>query len=176
MTKHTPTPDRAARSVKTPVGDVVVVANPDGVESIDLVDAGKGDAIAQSLDNPNATCAPLDYADEAAQQVVEYFTQKRTSFRIKLAPRGTPFSQAVWHELAKIPFGKTVTYGELATRVGRPSAARAIGRAVGANPLPIVIPCHRVLAANGALGGFSCGIDRKLTLLRHEGVHVEDPS
>lgn len=86
-----------------------------------------------------------------------------------LAPEGTPFQQKVWAELEKIPFGETVTYGELACRVGSPMAFRAVGGAVGKNSLLILIPCHRVVAAGG-IGGFSCGIERKKRLMAHEKI------
>jgi methylated-DNA-[protein]-cysteine S-methyltransferase len=84
--------------------------------------------------------------------------------------RGTPFQRQVWQELLAIPRGSTVSYGELARRLGKPRAARAVGQAVGANPIPLLIPCHRVIAGNGALGGFSSGLERKRWLLEHEGV------
>lgn len=85
------------------------------------------------------------------------------------APKGTVFQQKVWAELVKIPFGETVTYGEIARSVGSPGASRAVGGAVGKNPLLIVIPCHRVVAAN-SIGGFSCGIERKRWLMAHERI------
>ena len=85
---------------------------------------------------------------------------------------GTPFQRAVYEELLKIPKGHTVSYAEVARRVGRPGAARAVGQAVGANPIPLLIPCHRVLASDGSLGGFGGGLPLKTTLLKQEGVSV----
>jgi O-6-methylguanine DNA methyltransferase len=88
--------------------------------------------------------------------------------------RGSPFQQTVWTALLDIPYGTTVTYGELAARIGKPKAARAVGQAVGANPLPVVVPCHRVLASGGALGGFSGGLEIKRHLLRVEGISFRE--
>jgi methylated-DNA-[protein]-cysteine S-methyltransferase len=85
---------------------------------------------------------------------------------------GTPFQRDVWKALLKIPHGATTSYGELAMRVGRPGAARAVGQAVGSNPVPVLIPCHRVLASDGTLGGFGGGLPMKKTLLRQEGISV----
>ena len=85
-----------------------------------------------------------------------------------LAPRGTEFQRSVWRQLQEIPYGETISYGELARRVGNPKASRAVGSANGANPLPIVIPCHRVIAGNGTLGGFGGGLPMKQTLLALE--------
>lgn len=87
---------------------------------------------------------------------------------------GTEFQQAVWRELAKIPTGQTRSYGEIAQRIGRPQAVRAVGGACGANPIPVLIPCHRVLAASGKIGGFSGGLERKRELLDREGVSIRE--
>lgn len=110
-----------------------------------------------------------------AKQLREYFDGKREEFTLETAPRGTAFQLAVWKALAEIPFGRVVTYGELAKRIGRPTACRAVANAVGSNPLLIAFPCHRVVASNG-LGGFSAGISAKRTLLRLEGVKISEKS
>ena len=89
---------------------------------------------------------------------------------LTLDPRGTPFQLRVWQELRRIPWGQTISYGELARRVGNPKASRAVGQANAVNPIPLIIPCHRVIAADGSLGGYSSGPDRKRWLLRHEGA------
>jgi len=105
---------------------------------------------------------------EAARQLREYFAAKRTAFDLPLAPDGTGFQSAVWRQLQQIPYGETISYGELARRVGNPKASRAVGSANGANPLPIVIPCHRVIASDGSLGGFGGGLPAKQILLALE--------
>lgn len=94
---------------------------------------------------------------QAGRQLEEYFNRKRKAFELPLKPEGSDFRMRVWNALRSIPFGKTVSYGDLAGKLGGSSYSRAVGGAVGANPLPIVIPCHRVIRANGALGGFSAG-------------------
>lgn len=105
---------------------------------------------------------------EARKQLDEYFAGNRRDFELALAPHGTPFRQQVWQQLRKIPYGETCSYGEIATALGNPKASRAVGAANGANPLPIVIPCHRVIGANGSLTGFSGGLAIKDWLLAHE--------
>jgi methylated-DNA-[protein]-cysteine S-methyltransferase len=105
---------------------------------------------------------------EAVRQLREYFAGRRTAFDLPLAPEGTPFQRNVWRHLQDIPYGETISYGELAKRVGNPKASRAVGAANGCNPLPIVIPCHRVIGANGKLTGFGGGLPTKEALLSLE--------
>lgn len=105
---------------------------------------------------------------EARAQLIAYFSGELHTFDLELMPVGTPFQLSVWQELTAIPFGVTISYGELASRLGRPSASRAVGAANGANPIPIIVPCHRVIGASGALTGFGGGIDTKRWLLAHE--------
>ncbi len=107
---------------------------------------------------------------EALEQLRAYFAGRRTSFDLPLRLEVLPFTGAILQALDAIPFGSTTTYGRLAALVGRPRAARAVGQAVGANPLPIVIPCHRVLAGDGSLGGFGGGLPWKRFLLKLEGI------
>jgi methylated-DNA-[protein]-cysteine S-methyltransferase len=104
------------------------------------------------------------------RQLAEYFAGTRREFDLRLAPEGTPFERSVWEELRRIPFGETRSYGEIAQAIGRPGAARAVGRANGANPIPIVVPCHRVLPSTGKLGNYAGGPERKRALLELEGV------
>ncbi|WP_326686514.1 MULTISPECIES: methylated-DNA--[protein]-cysteine S-methyltransferase [unclassified Streptomyces] len=101
-------------------------------------------------------------------QLGEYFAGERTGFDLELAPRGTDFQRTVWDGLCRIPYGETVTYGELAEEIGRPSAARAVGLANGRNPIGIVIPCHRVIGSTGDLTGYGGGLERKRHLLDFE--------
>jgi O-6-methylguanine DNA methyltransferase len=104
----------------------------------------------------------------ALTQLREYFFGTRRQFDLPLDARGTPFHQEVWAEVARVPYGTTTTYGEIARRIGRPKAARAVGGANGANPLPIIIPCHRIIGARGALVGYGAGLAVKAALLQLE--------
>jgi methylated-DNA-[protein]-cysteine S-methyltransferase len=106
---------------------------------------------------------------ETATQLEEYFARERTEFDVPMELDGTDFQQDVWRELSRIPYGETISYGELARRVGRPKGPRAVGQANGRNPIPIIVPCHRVLASNG-IGGYGGGLPMKRTLLAVEGV------
>jgi methylated-DNA-[protein]-cysteine S-methyltransferase len=111
-----------------------------------------------------------------ARQLAEYFARERRVFDLTLAPEGTPFQLATWRALGTIPYGSTISYAELARRVGRPAASRAVGAANGANPLPIVVPCHRVIGKNGSLTGFGGGLPAKRALLELEGASCVAPS
>jgi len=115
----------------------------------------------------DASAAPLA---ECAKQIREYFDGKRTSFDLPLAPEGTEFQQRVWKEIARIPFGETITYAELAKRAGAEGSARAAGAATGRNPITLVVPCHRVVGSDGSLTGYAGGLPRKTRLLEIEGV------
>ena len=106
---------------------------------------------------------------ETASQLDEYFAGERTEFELPMELDGTAFQREVWTELTRIPYGKTISYGELARRVGRPNGPRAVGQANGRNPIPIIVPCHRVLASNG-IGGYGGGLTVKRALLELEGV------
>ncbi len=110
----------------------------------------------------------LPLLEQAARELAEYFQGTRKSFSVPLEPRGTPFQCEVWQALRAIPYGETRSYGEIARAVGRPAASRAVGLANGANPLPLVIPCHRVIESGGALGGFGGGLAAKRWLLAFE--------
>lgn len=107
---------------------------------------------------------------QAAEELNAYFAGDKTSFKISIEPVGTVFQRAVWKALCALPYGQTISYGELASQVGNPQAARAVGGAVGANPIPIIIPCHRVLRAENRLGGFSGGLTIKRQLLKLENI------
>lgn len=107
--------------------------------------------------------------EDVAHQLVEYFAGTRKTFDLELAPRGTPFQLDVWKALCEVPYGETITYAELARRIGRPAAVRAVGAANGANPIPIIVPCHRVIGSNGTLTGYGGGIATKQFLLALEG-------
>jgi methylated-DNA-[protein]-cysteine S-methyltransferase len=110
--------------------------------------------------------------DLAVKQLQEYFEGKRRTFTLPTAPRGTGFQRQIWAGLSAVPWGAATTYGELGASTGRATAGRAVGGAVGANPLPIIVPCHRVLASNGKITGYSGGngVPTKVWLLEHEGI------
>jgi methylated-DNA-[protein]-cysteine S-methyltransferase len=106
----------------------------------------------------------------ASRQLAEYFAGERREFVLPLNLKGTAFQQRVWRELQEIPFGKTWSYGQLAARIGRPGASRAVGLANGSNPISVIVPCHRVIGADGSLTGYGGGLPRKRWLLAHEGA------
>jgi methylated-DNA-[protein]-cysteine S-methyltransferase len=149
-------------TLESPIGPLTVVGRPGRLSRILFPEGGRAappppDAVADD--------APLA---AAIRQLEEYFCGERASFDLELAPQGTAFQKRVWEELLTIPFGETRSYGQIAEAIGWPDAARAVGAANGRNPIPIVIPCHRVLGASGALTGFGGGLDTKRWLLRHE--------
>lgn len=113
---------------------------------------------------------PNGITEWAKRELSEYFCKKRADFTVPLVLDGTAFQKAVWQQLCLLPFGQTATYGQIARAMGKPGASRAVGSAVGANPLLIFLPCHRVLAAGNRLGGFSAGLDAKQALLTLEGI------
>ena len=143
-------------------GAVVRIEFSKGRESQRMTDQMRDEGI-DVFEEPGRTA-------ELRRQLAEYFAGERRDFDLRLAPEGTPFERSVWDELRKIPFGETRSYGEIAQAIGRPGAARAVGRANGANPIPIVVPCHRVLRSGGGLGGYGGGLPMKEALLRLEGV------
>jgi methylated-DNA-[protein]-cysteine S-methyltransferase len=120
-----------------------------------------------------SSCAPdagLPMLQQAKAQLQDYFAGQRRQFDLPLnLATGTAFQQSVWQALLAIPFGSTCSYGQLASRIGQPQAVRAVGAAVGRNPLSIIVPCHRVIGANGSLTGYAGGLDRKTALLQLEG-------
>lgn len=149
--------------LETPIGPLLIAGDRESICYIGFPKGGKPrkpeDGWKESLSGP---------VKEAARQLREYFAGKRTEFDLPLAPEGTQFQRTVWRQLEKIPYGQTISYGELARRVGNPKASRAVGAANGANPIPIVVPCHRVIGANGKLTGFGGGLPIKEALLALE--------
>ena len=156
----------------SPVGPIWVATTRAGICAVGL-GAGQPDTffawLARHLDPepPGEDPAALSLA---LAQLREYFSRIRREFDLSLDVRGTVFQRAVWAEVACIPYRATTTYGEIAQRIGRSGAARAVGAAVGANPLPILIPCHRVIGAGGSLTGYGGGLEVKAALLRLEGA------
>ena len=149
---------------------------------ISLFLASNGDALTRVSFASSPDDAPADWPRDgkrspgeplladAITQLNEYFAGTRETFSVPLHPKGTPFQMSVWRALEKIPYGHTRTYRDIARLLGRPTATRAVGAANGQNPLPIFVPCHRVIGSNGSLTGFGGGLDVKLALLRLEGV------
>ncbi len=130
-----------------------------------------------AVDLPDRFGAPATFGtnrvlERAAQQLAEYFAGKRREFDLPLAPKGTGFQERAWRALLAIPYGETRTYGEQARAIGRPAASRAVGAANGKNPIAIIIPCHRVIGANGTLTGYGGGLPLKRWLLEHEAKHA----
>jgi methylated-DNA-[protein]-cysteine S-methyltransferase len=144
----------------SPVGELLLTGDHEGLLGLFM----PGDRDLPPASEPSWLRDDERFADAAAQ-LREYFAGERTSFELELAPHGTPFQLEVWEALRAIPYGETISYAQLAARVGRPAAVRAVGAANGRNPLSIVVPCHRVIGADGSLTGFSAGLEAKRTLL-----------
>ena len=149
--------------LESPIGPLLIAGDREAVRGIWFPRDGK--SVAPQAGWQASVSGPVG---ETIRQLREYFAGRRRAFDLPLAPEGTPFRRAVWRVLREIPFGETISYGELARRVGNPKASRAVGSANGANPLPIVIPCHRVIAGDGSLGGFGGGLPAKQALLALE--------
>ncbi|MCB0077104.1 MAG: methylated-DNA--[protein]-cysteine S-methyltransferase [Anaerolineales bacterium] len=144
--------------VETPLGLVEIEANAHGLTALRFVEAApeavQGNGISEA----------------AATQLIDYFAGARRDFSVPLAMQGTEFQQGVWRALTEIPYGQTISYQQLAVRLGQPHGAQAVGAANGQNPIAIIVPCHRVLGKDGALIGYAGGLHRKAWLLRHEGA------
>ncbi len=153
----------------TPLGKMIAVTDDGKLVGLDFEDAKYAPAIGGDWIEDRAEGLLRD----CAMQVAEYFGGERACFDLPMAPRGTPFQRSVWREIAKIPFGETITYAELAARAGSPGSARAAGAATGRNPLALAVPCHRVVGAGGALTGYAGGLVRKQRLLVLEGAIEE---
>lgn len=153
------------RHIESPVGPLLVAADDAGLRLIEFPGPRHPVALGEDW---RAGDHPV--LRRAQAQLDEYFAGERRGFDLPLAPQGTPFQREVWFALAGIPHGETISYAELARRVQRPSATRAVGAANGRNPLPIVLPCHRVIGADGSLTGFGGGLPTKRFLLELEGA------
>ncbi len=144
----------------SPLGAISVVAGDGGLEHIHF-DAGDS----PFAPPPGARAGRNAHLDAAERELAEYFAGTRRKFDVPLAAAGTAFQRRVWRALLDIPYGSTDSYGAIAQRIGRPRASRAVGAANGRNPLPIIVPCHRVIAASGSLGGYTGGVWLKRALL-----------
>ena len=154
--------------INTPLGRMSAVVDPKGaVVRLDFEDDSyreEANRLISGVETPEAVA-------HVALQLAEYFDGRRHRFDLNLAPQGSVFLQRAWRALRDTPYGSVLSYGDLARRMEPPSSARAIGRANALNPLSILIPCHRTVAANGRLTGYSGGLERKRALLEHEAAH-----
>lgn len=156
-------PVRCELLMDSPVGTLRIAASDRGLIAIDV----RKSSISREVTAVNAQAKAILQA--ARKQLVEYFAGKRTSFTIPLDLRGTEFQIESWKALGRIPYGKTISYGQQAQNIGNPRACRAVGSANGKNPIPIIVPCHRVVSADGSLGGYALGLKMKKQLLDLEG-------
>ena len=152
--------------IPSPVGHLLLAADQSGLRLVEF-DSPRH-PFRRDRDWQRTDDDPL--LRETSAQLDEYFAGTRRMFDLPLAPRGTDFQLDVWQELRAIPYGRTISYAQLAARIGKPSAMRAVGAANGRNPLPIVVPCHRVIGADGTLTGFGGGLPTKHFLLKLEGA------
>ena len=153
-------------TLDSPLGPVLVAGDAAGLRHISFL------AGTRALQPPAGWVRDEAPLAEALRQLRAYFAGAQRDFDLPLAPQGTAFQQCVWRALREIPYGETTSYGELARRIGRPSASRAVGAANGRNPLPIVVPCHRVIGATGRLTGYAGGLHLKEGLLALEQAHT----
>ena len=163
MSPHTTTV--FTRTIDSPVGPLFLAASDAGLHAVEF--AEHRHPVPRGDDWRDGAHPVLD---ATAQQLADYFAGKRQTFDLPFAARGTPFQKQVWDALTRIPYGSTASYVELARMVGKPNASRAVGAANGRNPLSIVVPCHRVIGASGALTGFGGGLPTKEFLLMLEGA------
>jgi methylated-DNA-[protein]-cysteine S-methyltransferase len=160
-------------AITTPIGVLTLSATAQGLTGVYFEENRHGPSPEEIdgwrlLGDDSADSAAAEVLARAREQLEEYFAGHRRDFELPFAPRGTDFQQKVWLALREIPFGDVTSYSVIAERIGSPKAVRAVGAANGRNPLPVVVPCHRVVGANGDLTGFGGGIERKKWLLEHE--------
>ncbi|MBJ7458623.1 MAG: methylated-DNA--[protein]-cysteine S-methyltransferase [Thermoleophilaceae bacterium] len=148
----------------SPIGELLVLGDGENVKGLLMNGDGEFDQKKREFTEDSAAFV------ETIDQLLQYFAGERESFELPLEPDGTDFQRTVWQALAEIPFGETRSYGEIAAAVGRPNAARAVGMANNRNPIAVIVPCHRVIGAGGALVGYAGGLERKTWLLDHERV------
>jgi methylated-DNA-[protein]-cysteine S-methyltransferase len=153
----------------SPIGRLLLTSDGAALTGLYMEPSRKAQSTAGWMED--ATVPPLA---AAVRQLTEYFAGSRRDFDLPLRLQGTDFQQRVWQELTEIPFGETWSYGQLARRIDKPSASRAVGLANGQNPISIIVPCHRVIGADGSLTGYGGGLERKSWLLAHEGLRTLD--
>jgi methylated-DNA-[protein]-cysteine S-methyltransferase len=161
MTRHM-TDDLATATLDTPIGALQLAASPEGLVAVRF-------PCNEKLPDTRGSAAAQGHLEQGRTALQDYFAGRRTVFgELALAPSGTEFQRQVWRALSLIPFGQTVSYAHIASRIGRPKAVRAVGLANGRNPLPLIVPCHRVIGSNGSLTGFGGGLPTKKWLLEFE--------
>ena len=149
--------------VTSPVGKLRLIASDKGLVAIDVRNV-------RVASDQETSASAQNILSATKKQLEQYFAGKRTTFDIPLDLEGTEFQQQAWRALCRIPYGKTISYGQQAKNIKKPKAFRAVGSANGKNPIPIIVPCHRVVAGDGSLGGYSLGLKMKKQLLALEGV------
>lgn len=161
----TPPPPPGLLVIDSPIGRIALRGDAEAVTELEIATDGR-------LSTDGRSESPTPVLQQAAAELAEYFAGHRRQFTVPVRVSGTPFQEEVWRLLREIPFGKLRGYGDLGRATGRPAAGRAVGGAVGANPVPLLIPCHRVLAHDGRITGYSAGdgVSTKAWLLDHEGI------
>ena len=152
--------------IESPIGELLLVGDGHALHGLHMQEGRTAVAV-----DPEWRPADEPFA-EVRRQLSEYFDGERTTFNVPLAMAGTPFQRRVWSALQEIPYGETTTYGQLAERLGRPAASRAVGLANGRNPIAVIVPCHRVIGSDGNLTGYGSGLERKRLLLDLEAARV----
>ena len=152
---------------ESPLGSILLVSDGRALKRLDFIDDPEQSGLTAD-DHQHIDCVIDGVIEETMLQLQEWFAGQREVFDLPVSPDGTGFQHTVWDQLLKIPFGETRTYGEVAQSIDKPTAARAVGAANGKNPIALIIPCHRVNGANGALTGYTFGIERKKQLLELE--------
>ncbi len=148
--------------VESPIGSILLAGDEEGLKFVSI---RKGKT---KIEIPDGWVENKEFFRDVSGQLEAYFARELESFDVKLAPEGTEFQKSVWNALCEIPYGETRTYGEVAKSIGNPKASRAVGLANNRNPISIIVPCHRVIGANGKLTGYASGLDVKEFLLRLE--------
>ena len=148
--------------IESPICPILLAGNEEGLKHLIFLKGGK------RIEIPEGWVKDKEFFREAARQLEAYFSGKLESFDLKLAPKGTIFQKSVWKALCEIPYGETRTYKDIAVSIGKPKAYRAVGLANNRNPIAIIVPCHRVIGANGKLTGYASGLDVKAFLLKLE--------
>ncbi len=158
-------PPTGLLTITSPIGRIALHGDAEAVTRLEIATDGV-------LSSDGIPDSPTPVLKRAATELAQYFAGKRTDFSVPVRLAGTPFQQAIWHQLREIPFGAVRGYGQLGLATGRATAGRAVGGAVGANPVPLLIPCHRVLASDARITGYSAGdgVSTKVWLLDHEGI------